>query len=60
MTVMLFNTVIPLSSSGIKVLSSQSVLFTWGEKGEGRGQRTGSTQNNEGFAVNYRSAARDL
>lgn len=29
MTVMLFNTVIPLSSSGINVLSSQSVLFVW-------------------------------
>lgn len=41
MTVMLFNTVIPLSTLGIKTLSSQSVLFRWecsegGARGRGR------------------------
>lgn len=38
-TVMLFNTGIPLASSGINALSSQSVLFAWEGGASGRGPR---------------------
>lgn len=43
-TVMLFNTVIPLSNLGIKALSSQSVVFRW----ERRERRARRRANNEG------------
>lgn len=38
-TVMLFNTGIPLASSGIKALSSQPELFAWEGVASGRGPR---------------------